>query len=432
MKRRSSLAAAAMIVAAFGTRVGAAEVANSENFGLDVGGRIQLIGLAQRVNDPIRDQTRMYMFIHQARLNLDGHFDGFKYLVTLGFAGEDEARAPSPGVSLGLLDMYVDVPIRPLGNTYLRVGQFKIPYSLERLEDPGTLAFSDRSIQNVAFRMGRDYGLALYSNVGVVKGAVGVFSGGGRDVPERFLPLVLGTPMLVARAGLDNGVFENAFAQKPAQSVQGPKAAAFINALYLKDSQIGHSTVLNVHLGERSLLVNPNWNPYMAATPFSRGDFWEIGADVAGRLPAGSGAIVAEAEVNRGRYANDYGAVAANGGRAQLGYEWKPIEATVRYAVIRPDQNMTSGGVAITGGKLINEITPALAYTYSRNVRIVADLPVLVNVPVVTENNLGDYVLMDHPDQTSLLKTAAGATAPAGTVERKNVVSARLMFQGTF
>ena len=29
-------------------------------------------------------------------------------------AGEDEAKAPNPGVSLGLLDMYVDVPILAL------------------------------------------------------------------------------------------------------------------------------------------------------------------------------------------------------------------------------------------------------------------------------------------------------------------------------
>jgi hypothetical protein len=382
-------------------------------------------------HDPIRDKTRMYMFVRQARLNLGGHFDGFKYRVTLGFAGEDEARAPSPGVSLGLLDMYVDVPIAPLGNTYVRLGQFKVPYSLERLADPGTFAFSDRSIQNVAFRMGRDYAVALHSNIGNLKGALGVFSGGGRDVPERYLPVVLGIPLVVARVGYDSGLYENAFAEK-AQSLDGPKAGAFVNALYLKDSQIGHSTVLSVHLGERSLLTNPNWNPYMAKTPFSRGDFWEIGADIAGRIPVGSGAVVGEAEINRGRYSNEYGAIAASGGRAQLGYAWKPIEATVRYAAILPDRNMTSGGVAITGGKLINEITPALTYTYSQNVRIIADLPILVNAPVVTERNLGDYVLIDHPDQTSLLKTAAGATEPAGTVERKNVVSARLMFQGSF
>ena len=431
MKRINSLLAAVMMVTAFGTAARAAEVTKSDNFSLDVGGRMQLVGLAQRVDDPVRDKTRLYMFIRQARLNIGGHFDGFKYRVTLGFAGEEEARAPSPGVSLGLLDMYVDVPIAPLGDTHLRVGQFKIPYSLERLSDPGVFAFSDRSIQNVAFRLGRDYGLALHSNVGGVKGAVGVFSGGGRDVPERYLPVILGVPMVVARLGYDSGLYQNAFAEK-AKAVHGPKGAVFLNAVYLKDSQIGHSTVLNVRLGERPLITNPNWNPYMAKAPISRGDFSQLGADIAGSFPVGGGAVVAEAEINRARYANEYGAIVVNGGRAQVGYNWKPIEATVRYAAILPDRNLTSGGTQITGGKLINEITPALTYTYSQNVRIIADLPILVNAPVVTERNLGDYVLTDHPDQTSMLKVAAGATEAVGTVDRKSVVSARLMFQGSF
>ncbi|HZA50787.1 MAG TPA: hypothetical protein VE549_08600, partial [Myxococcaceae bacterium] len=97
MKRINSLLAAVMMVTAFGTAARAAEVTKSDNFSLDVGGRMQLVGLAQRVDDPVRDKTRLYMFIRQARLNIGGHFDGFKYRVTLGFAGEEEARAPSPG-----------------------------------------------------------------------------------------------------------------------------------------------------------------------------------------------------------------------------------------------------------------------------------------------------------------------------------------------
>ena len=430
MKRISSLLAAAVVVVAFGTTARAAEVAKSDNFSLDVGGRLQLLGLAQRVDDPVRDKTRMYMFLRQARLGVSGHLDGFKYRVTMGFAGEDEARAPSPGVSLGLLDMYVDVPI-PLGETYVRVGQFKVPYGLERLSDPGSFAFTDRSIQNVAFRIGRDYGVALHSNVGYLKGAVGVFAGGGRDVPERYLPLVLGIPMVVGRVGLDNGLYENAFAEK-AKAGEGPKGAVFLNAVYLNDSQIGHSTVLNVHLGERPLLINPSWNPYLAKTPYSRGDFSELGADVAGRIAAGPGALSGELEINRGRYANEYGTIVINGGRAQVGYAWQAIEATVRYAAILPDRNLLSGSTEVTGGKLINEISPGLTYTYSKNVRIIADLPIMVNAPVVTEQNLGDYVLTDQPDQASMLKPAAGATTAVGTVERKNVIAGRLMFQGSF
>jgi hypothetical protein len=115
-----------------------------------------------------------------------------------------------------------------------------------------------------------------------------------------------------------------------------------------------------------------------------------------------------------------------------VGYTWQALEATVRYAAILPDRNLLSGTTEVTGGKLINEITPGLTYTHSKNIRIIADLPIMVNAPVATEQNLGDYVLTDQPDQASMLKPAAGATTAVGKVERKNVVAARLMFQGSF
>lgn len=430
MKIISAMLAAAVLLAAPSAK--AVEVVKHERSSLDVGGRLQLVGIGQSIDDQIRDKNRLYLFVRQARLSVYGHVDDFKYKVQLGFAGEDEAKAPSPGVSLGLLDMYADVPLHFLGqNTYVRVGQFKVPYSLERLVDTGEIAFSDRSVNNVGFRVGRDYGVAVHSSFGDVKGAVGIFSGGGRDVPERYLPMVLGIPMVVARVGYDHGMYENAFAES-AERTNAPAYAAYVNGFYLHDSQIGHSTVLNVHLGERGLLSNTAWNPYLAQSPFSRGDFFQVGGDLSGRLPAGGGAVTFEAEVNHGQYSNEYGKLGLTGGRVQAGYAYGKFEGAVRYAVLRPDQNMASGGISVVGGRLINEVTPGIIFNQSKNLRVVADLPILINAPVITEKNLGDYLLMEQPDQASLLKTPAGATEPPGSVSRKTVIEARLLFQAQF
>ncbi len=431
MKIISAMLAAAVLLAAPSAK--AVEVVKHERSSLDVGGRLQLVGIGQSIDDQIRDKNRLYLFVRQARLSVYGHVDDFKYKVQLGFAGEDEAKAPSPGVSLGLLDMYADVPLHFLGaNTYVRVGQFKVPYSLERLVDTGEIAFSDRSVNNVGFRVGRDYGVAVHSSFGDVKGAVGIFSGGGRDVPERYLPMVLGIPMVVARVGYDHGMYENAFAES-AEPTNAPAYAAYFNGFYLHDSQIGHSTVLNVHLGERGPARATPRGTRTSRRARSRA---ATSSRSAATSPGGSrrapGAVTFEAEANHGQYSNEYGKLGLTGGRVQAGYAYGKFEGAVRYAVLRPDQNMASGGISVAGGKLINEVTPGIIFNQSKNLRVVADLPILINAPVITERNLGDYVLMEQPDQASLLKTPAGATEPPGSVSRKTVIEARLLFQAQF
>src|SRR5205085_9114193 len=130
------------------------------------------------------------------------------------------------------------------------------------------------------------------------------------------------------------------------------KASFFINGLYTKDSLVGHSTVLNIKFIDKSLMLNPNWNPYIARTPYSQGQWWQLGADAAVRAPfAGGTSLSAEAEVNWAGYSNDYGQLHAAGGRAQAGIAWKPFEFALRYAVLFPDAHFSSGGAQITGTK---------------------------------------------------------------------------------
>jgi Phosphate-selective porin O and P len=409
MKKIGLTVVAAMLMAvpsAFG-----AEVIKTEGVAVDVGGRFEASGVIQQLDDPFRNDTRMYMFLKQARLLMAGNISDTRFKVQVGFANEDEAKAPSPGVSIGLLDMYLDVPIKALGqNNFVRVGQYKVPFGLERLSDPQAVNFGERSISNLALRVGRDMGATFHGSVGGFHGIVGVFTGGGRDVPERYLPEVLGVPMLSARFGYDNGLYENAFAD-PKKDVSGTKFAVNVDGVYLIDSNIGHSTVLNVKLGERSLLTNTNWNQYIGQSPFSVGTLMQAGIDGAVRVPMGPGAIKGEAEADWGRYSNAYGQVSMGAVRAMAGYQRGPLEV-----------------VPITGTDPFQEVTPSLTMRFNMpgSPRLTADLPILINVPVVTEAGLGNYVVTEQPDQVSLISTTANSIA------RQNVIEARLMFEAQF
>lgn len=406
------------------------EVMSTDSSKLEVGAQMQVQGSGQLLEDPHRDDMRAYLFLKQARFYVAGEQSDWRYRLSFALGGEAEVKAPTPGIALSLLDMYVDVPVRLLPNTYLRVGQFKVPYSRERLADSGSLFYGDRSLNNVGFRVGRDVGATLFTKQGSLVGGVGVFTGGGTSIPIRDLPLELGTPLLVARVGFDNGVDADVFAQQeirrePAKKVQ---TAVFLNGLYAKDSLVGHSTVFNTKPSEKPLYMNGNWNPLLGARPFDLGAMWQVGADAVVRAPVGKGTGSAEVEVNYGSYENGAGNVELIGGRGQVAWELAPVEVALRYSVLLPDDRFKVEGRSIAGSDPIHQVTPAITYTFAKSgARLVADLPLHFGAPVITEAGIGNYLLTQQVDQTSYLKGEN-----PGEVSRKNVIGARLMLQATF
>src|SRR3989339_853356 len=189
--------------------VSAIEVYNDSENTLNLGGTMQMLGvlelLEDTLNTSVKDELRMYLFQKQARLSVSGRYNNCDYAVKLMFGGEE---VPLSNSVMSLLDYYVDMPV---GSAYLKAGQFKIPYSRERLTDPEFLSNVDRSIQNNAFNFGRDVGLALHGNIGNATGALGLFTGGGSNVPQRYLPEVLGIPLMVARVGVNKGIDKDVF-----------------------------------------------------------------------------------------------------------------------------------------------------------------------------------------------------------------------------
>ncbi len=175
-------------------------------------GRLQTLGFAQSVNDNVADHQRVYLFLKQARLMVSTTYEDVKFDLQLGLGGEEIVLAPSPGIALTLLDLSADIPISQ--SFSVKVGQFKVPYGREGMTNSGYLQFNDRSIQFLAFRLGRDVGLTLHSSSGNFSSALGVFTGGGRDVPIRYLPESLGFPMIVLRVGINSGLDEDVLTLK--------------------------------------------------------------------------------------------------------------------------------------------------------------------------------------------------------------------------
>jgi hypothetical protein len=394
-------------------------------------GRLQTLGFLQNLTDHYRDNTRVYLYLKQARLGASATYKDIDFDVQFALGGEDVVKAPSPGVALSLLDLSADIPITK--SLRIKAGQFKVPYGRENLTDEGMLQFTDLSIQFLGFKLGRDVGIALHGNSGTFTSIVGVFTGGGRDVPIRYIPIDLGLPMVVARVGINDGLDQNLFniQQNLVESSSG--YALFVNALYTKDSKVGHSTALNVKLDDKSLLMNSNWNPYIGRSPLLKSELWQIGADVEARISGNKRGISAEAEFNYGSFKNGYGSLAILGARAQGAYFTNPFEIAGRYALLRPDENFgvrdNLGTVyQIVDSKLMQEITTSVSYYVQGNrVKLTAELPIFINEPVITEPNLGTYPLIQQPDQVTL----AGPPTKA-LVERQTVVEARLQLQVTF
>lgn len=434
--------AATLGVAAWATPALAQLAPPAEPQDVRVGGRLQLMGLGEWLErESFRSQGRVVAFLKQSRLDVAARRGDLDLYAQLALGGEDVYTS---NVNLTLLDMYAAGPL--LGDVRWRLGQFRVPYGRELMTNGGSLAFWDRSIVAPFLQVGRDVGAALQGQAWPVALTGGVFLGGGRGVPPRYLPEILGIPLLVARAGIgDVDEAPNNLKQHDHLEVDRTRQAVHWSGLFTRDSRVGHSTVLNVKNGfEKSLLLSPAWNPYIAkkdpvTNEAPQGELFQTGVDYALRHPTDLGTLTGEAEVSYGRFANAFGSLGVLGGRAQAGLYRAPFEAAVRYAVLVPDAgfattNTTAGSPTLgqatrilPDGAPIQEITPALTYFLDGDrFKLLVDFPVQLGAPVVLEKGIGSYNLVNQPDQAALL------TTPAHTLSRQLVFQVRAGLQYAF
>jgi hypothetical protein len=422
----------------------AVQVVDMTSIKLNMDAYVQSVGVAEDVpdNTGVKNRDRLYLFLKEARLRFDGTLYGMGFDIMLAPGGED--ITPNTNSALGLLDFSFDVPL--FKDNSFKIGQFLVPYSRERMTDDATMSFADRSIENLGFYWNRDYGFGLSHYAGKFAGTAAVMSGGGRDVPQRYLPEKLGFPLFVVRVGYNDGIDKDIYhvsardadLSSPganttfATDTSRPRMAAFLNGLYLKDSDIGHSTVLNVRATDKNLLIDPNYNPFIARAPFSLATIYQLGGDAVVRRQVGVWRVNAEGQVDYAHFHNQYGQLSIKGGRAQAGLSKGKLEANLRYSILYLDKRMaySTGGVnypILTSNTPLQEITPALAYHYREGLNVVLDFPVLINTLVFHENTIGSYLMYEQPDQVTVVKP--GTTAGTGFASRSNVFETRLMFQ---
>lgn len=101
--------------------------------------------------------------LRRARLQFTGHLFGQhnRYKIQLAFSPRDLGLKDGRLTRTPLFDWYMTFDY--LRDLTLRVGQYRVPYSRERVISSGRLQMVDRSIVNAEFNLDRDIGLDLRS-----------------------------------------------------------------------------------------------------------------------------------------------------------------------------------------------------------------------------------------------------------------------------
>ncbi len=155
--------------------------------------------------------TTQEIMIRRARITFVGHMwgDENKYKIELAISPRDEAVDDEGGLTQTPLLTWENT-FTQLRDASLRIGQYKVPYSRERVVSSSKLAMVDRSAHNKEFNLDRDIGLDVGSKdlggIGKLQYNVGIYAGEGRG---RFEPNDFGMMYLVRVATTPLGLFDD-------------------------------------------------------------------------------------------------------------------------------------------------------------------------------------------------------------------------------
>ncbi len=442
--------AASLLILGLAAPSYAVQVVKTKNTTVNLDTSLQGTFTFQNLQDKMRSDNRLYMYLNRARLAVTGKTGDTHYFTRF------ELGPNAPGTTnaqLGLLDAGVDVPF--VAGMHIRVGQFKIPYGREQLTSSDSRLFNDQVSEFMGFQTGRALGGALEYTGGPASFILGIQGPGGRDVPTRYLPQLFGTPIITLRLGVGNEGGDPYELKEHVQSTT-TRQGFYLNGLFVKDTTIGHSTAFNVwgnnsgpYIFQKPLLIDSNFNPYVSRSAGSagvptnyagedqnQGQMAMAGGDYALHVPfSDATGLDAQAEYDWGQYSDVMGQeVHLNGGEAQVGYYFNPFEVALRYGVLFPDQNMaptvtvnnkpTIGNSIFGNNGPMSEITPAINWKLNHNTRLTLDIPVYLNAPVAEEGGgVGSYlVIPQEPGETS----QAGAQGATNNIVRQTVVEAQV------
>jgi phosphate-selective porin OprO/OprP len=130
-------------------------------------------------------QVEHGLTVRRARVVLSGHAFGEhnRLFLQLGLSPSDMLVGPTGVRRTPLLDAYLE--FTQLRDLSLRLGQYRVPFSRQRVMPFGNLALIDRAAVNFEFNLDRDLGLHVFSpdllGRGLFRYQLGIFMGEGRD-----------------------------------------------------------------------------------------------------------------------------------------------------------------------------------------------------------------------------------------------------------
>lgn len=176
--------------------------------------------------------------IRRARLQFKGNFFGrankFKVELAVSPGDTNMPDGGPPGTSI-LLDWYLD--FAQLRDLTLRVGQYKIPFSRQRVISSGDLELVDRSIANAEFNLDRDIGVDIRSEdflgLDALRYYLGVYAGEGRNTRGAY---DLGMLYLGRLEWLPLGMFDD-YAEADFERLLTPKISVGVAAARLENAR---------------------------------------------------------------------------------------------------------------------------------------------------------------------------------------------------
>lgn len=294
--------------------------------------------------------------VRRARVQFKGHVFGKnnKYKLQLAVSPHDMDVEPGLGPTVTpLLDAYFD--FTHLRDLAVRVGQYKVPFSRERMISSGDLEFVDRSLTNKEFNLERDLGFTLHSGnllgLDMLRYYAGISIGEGRDahLPGDF------DMLYVARVEyLPLGMFED-YEQGDFERLEKPRLS-FGLAYAFQDSAKGLKGIGG------DTPVDGGTTDYHIATADAVFMYGGLSATLAGYLRYGSRNVPAGVPANP---ANPRDGVGITG---QVGYliPHMPLQVAARYSAVR--------GTGATSLPDNNELGAAVGYYFAQHVfKIQAD-----------------------------------------------------------
>jgi hypothetical protein len=160
-------------------------VISSKNGRFSLATRLRAQLLYTLEHDEQADETTHGFQIRRARLQFKGHFfnEHNEFKTELALSPRDMAFEAGTTHRTPILDWYFDFTY--LRDLSVRVGQYKVPFSRQRVVSSGDLNLVDRSLANGEFNLDRDVGFELRSEdflgLGRLRYYAGVYLGEGRD-----------------------------------------------------------------------------------------------------------------------------------------------------------------------------------------------------------------------------------------------------------